>query len=356
VRTLDRYVGREFIRLFFLFSLAAPLLFILADWTDNIDTYTEERIPPLDVALGYLYMLPQFVLFSIPIAALIATVFTVSNMTRHSELAAAKAGGISFYRTLIMLPILGALLTVGALFLSELVPITLRRANELLAQKQQQFQTRSDFVYMSKDGFVFSIRQLDPDRGRISGLAVEREGDRVSIPDLHAVAEEATWDSTGGWRFLNGHLRIFPQGGDEQHFEFREMVLPGFDERPEQLLTLPRDPEEMRYDELGAFIEVLERSGGEPHDLRVEHALKLAIPAATLIIVLFGAPLANAQPRAGAAYGIGISLGITIVYLLLIRVFEAIGSTGTISPMVAAWTPNVIFTLAAVVFTLRVRT
>jgi lipopolysaccharide export system permease protein len=356
VRTLDRYVGREFIRLFFLFSLAAPLLFILADWTDNIDTYTEEQVPPLDVALGYLYMLPQFVLFSIPIASLIATVFTVSNMTRHSELAAAKAGGVSFYRALMMLPIMGVLLTIGALGLAELVPVTLRRANDLLGGHQQTFQSRSDFVYPSEDGFVFSIRQLDPDRGRISGLAIEREGDRGTVPDLHAVAEEATWDSTAGWRFANGHLRLFPNQGDELHFSFREMVLPGFHERPEQLLAVPRDPEEMGYAELAHFIEVLERSGGEPHDLRVEHALKLAIPAATLIIVLFGAPLANAQPRAGAAYGIGISLGITIVYLLLIRVFEAIGSTGTISPMVAAWTPNAIFTLAAIVFLLRVRT
>jgi lipopolysaccharide export system permease protein len=356
VRTLDRYVGREFLRLFVLFSLAAPLLFILADWTDNVDTYTEEQIPPLDVALGYLYMLPQFIQFSIPIASLIATVFTVSNMTRHSELAAAKAGGVSFYRTLAMLPILGILLTVAALGLAELVPVSLRRANELLGERQQTFQMRSDFVFRSKDGFVFSIRQLDPDRGRISGLAVEREGDRGTVPDMHAIAEEATWDSAGGWRFANGHLRLFPNEGNELHFSFREMVLPGFSERPEQLLAVPRDPEEMGYTELGDFIETLERSGGEPHDLRVEHALKFAIPAATLIIVLFGAPLANAQPRAGAAYGIGISLGITIVYLLLIRVFEAVGSTGSIPPMVAAWTPNAIFLLAAFVFLARVRT
>jgi lipopolysaccharide export system permease protein len=356
VRTLDRYVAREFFRLFLLFALAAPLLFVLADWTDNIDTYTEERIPPLNVALGYVYMMPEFILYSIPIAGLIATVFTVSNMTRHSELAAAKAGGLSFYRTLITLPIMGLLLTAAALALSEVVPVTLRHANELLGKRQQAQQTRSDFVYASEGGYVFSIRQLDPDRGTIHGLAVEREGDRAEVPHLHAIAEEARWDSAGGWRLESGYVRLFPRDRPEQLFRFDELRLSGFTERPDELLTVPKEPEEMRYAELGRFIQIRQRSGSEAFDLRVDHALKLAIPAATLIIVLFGAPLANAQPRAGAAYGIGISLGITILYLMLIRVFEAIGNTGTLSPMVAAWTPNAIFAVAAVILLARVRT
>jgi lipopolysaccharide export system permease protein len=355
IRRLDRYVAREFITLFVLFSLAAPLLFVLADWTDNIDTYTERSLDPLQVALGYLYMMPQFILFSIPIAGLIATVFTVSNMTRHSELAAAKAGGISFYRATIMLPVLGLVLTVGGLALSEVVPVSLRRANAYHGE-QQTLQSRNDFVYRSEGGYVFSIRQLDPENGRITGLTVEREGDREAVPDLHMVADEATWDSAGGWVLRGGYLRLFPPGGAERLYRFDDVRLPRFTEQPDQLLAVPNEPDEMRYEELGRFIAILERSGSEPYDLRVQQALKLAIPAATLIIVLIGAPLANAQPRGGAAYGIGVSLGITILYLMLIRVFEAIGSTGALSPVVAAWTPNAIFALAAIILLARVRT
>ena len=54
----------------------------------------------------------------------------------------------------------------------------------------------------SEGGYVFSIRQLDPENGRITGLTVEREGDREAVPDLHMVADEATWDSAGGWVLL----------------------------------------------------------------------------------------------------------------------------------------------------------
>jgi lipopolysaccharide export system permease protein len=112
MRILDRYVLREFVKLFLLFSLAAPLLFILGDWTDNIDTFTAHQIPTAHVALSYVFQMPEFMSWSLPIAALIATVFTVSNMSRYSEMAAAKAGGISFYSALRVLPVLGVVLTL----------------------------------------------------------------------------------------------------------------------------------------------------------------------------------------------------------------------------------------------------
>ncbi|MGH7505334.1 MAG: LptF/LptG family permease, partial [Longimicrobiales bacterium] len=136
LRILDRYVTSEFVRLFLLFTIAAPMLFVLGDWTDNIDTFTERRIPIERVALGYVFQMPQFVLYSLPIAALIATVFTVSNMTRHSEMAAAKAGGVSFHRMIAVLPVLGLLLTIGGMALAEVVPLALSRAAELKGEKE----------------------------------------------------------------------------------------------------------------------------------------------------------------------------------------------------------------------------
>jgi lipopolysaccharide export LptBFGC system permease protein LptF len=57
---------------------------------------------------------------------------------------------------------------------------------------------------------------------------------------------------------------------------------------------------------------------------------------ATLVIILFGAPLANSPPRR-PAYGIGISLGITIFYMMLFKLTGAMGVSGMMDPMVAAW-------------------
>jgi lipopolysaccharide export system permease protein len=358
IRILDRYITREFIKLFALFALAAPLLFVLGDWTDNIDTFTERQLPVATVLLGYVFKMPQFILFSLPIAGLIATVFTVSTMTRYSEMAAAKAGGISFHRATLMLIVMGVLITGGGLGLAELVPITLRRASELFGEKTDYRGARNDFVYRAADGTVYGIRRLDLNANRIFGVNLQQEGDGDQIPTLSAFAKEAVWDSTTGWTLNDGVYRVVPSEGVGPllTFNFSSMRLHDLDEMPEELLAEPRQPDEMRYAEMGRFIAALERSGGKPFKLMFSQAEKIAIPVATLIIILFGAPLANSSARGGPAYGIGISLAITIFYLVLFRVMAAVGEAGIMNPYLAAWVPNALFAVAALFLIARVRT
>ena len=103
-------------------------------------------------------------------------------------------------------------------------------------------------------------------------------------------------------------------------------------------------------------LKAIERSGGDIRKMRVERAQKIALPLALFVIVLFGAPLSTSSRRGGAAFGVGISLGVTLIYLLLFKVGTAIGSSGTLHPLVAAWAPNALFFVAGLVLLARVRT
>jgi lipopolysaccharide export system permease protein len=122
------------------------------------------------------------------------------------------------------------------------------------------------------------------------------------------------------------------------------------------MMAKPRDPQDMRYDELTRFINALERSGGDANVLRVERALKIAIPATCIIIALFGAPLATSTQRGGSAYGIAVSLATTMIFLLMIQLTRAIGGKGVIPPDLAAWIPGAAFGLIGLVLLVRVRT
>lgn len=394
IRTIDRYVAREFMRLFLLFAVAAPLLFVLGDWTDNIDSYTERGLPLTNIALGYLYQMPMFVSWSLPVAALIATVFTVNSMTRHSEMSAAKAGGISFFRALAVLPVLGVLLTLLALALTEIVPIGIGKKMEVLGEVESFDQhNRHDFIYTGSDGHVFTVRALDMAGPSLRSLTIEHPG-TATTPAMHISARDAIYDSTGTWVLRSGVYRTFEKvavagtagtadgdvaaaagsagpAGDtgsadidvrtvgatvERSFGFDSMMMAAFSATPEQLMARPKQPEELRYAEMDDLIETLERSGARPLELIVEQAQKVAIPMATLVIILFGAPLANGTGRGGAAYGIGISLGITIFYMMLFKLTGAMGVSGMMDPLLAAWLPNALFLVAAGVLLMRVRT
>jgi lipopolysaccharide export system permease protein len=358
IRILDRYVAREFTKLFVLAALGLPMLFIIGDWTDHIDEYTApgRGLTPLKVALGYFYQMPQFVSYSFPIAALVATVFTVSNLTRHSEMSAAKAGGISFYRVLAVLPMIGILLTVAGLGLSELIPKGTQKKNEIMGAKDRlNGYSRSDFVYGSPEGDAVIVRTLDVDAKRINGIAIQREGNGVTTPTELIIADSARYDK-GQWHLFNGIYRVFTKDTIENSFQFEEMVSEHFREEPATLTATPKEPEEMTYAELGHYIDVQQRSGTQPKKLMVERMAKISIPVATLIIIMFGAPLANTSARGGPAYGIGLSLGITVFYLMLFNVTNALGRTGVLTPFWGAWLPNALFLVAAVIATMRVRT
>ena len=83
---------------------------------------------------------------------------------------------------------------------------------------------------------------------------------------------------------------------------------------------------------------------------------KLSIPVATLVVLLFGAPLATSTRRGGTAYGIGVSLGTVMLYILLLRVSGALAQAGAVPLLPAAWTPNGLFLAGALILLVRVRT
>ena len=357
MKLLDRYLTRQFLLTFFMLVLGLPLLFIIGDITDNIDTYMDRGVPMGRMGLAYVYQFPLFMVYAFPIAALVATVFTIGGMTRHQEITAAKAGGVSFWRLFIPVWLLSILLSAGAFGLSEVVPASLRRAAELRGEAGAFTQTgpRINFVFQTEREGILSARRLDTSTGELSELALEKNA-TARQPGMHLMARRAVWRQKGGWRLEDGWRREFPADGSEKAVRFDTLSVPGLVETPEDLMAEPREPEQMRYAEMTRFIGAIERSGGDAAPLRVEQAQKLAVPLAVIVIVLFGAPLATSSNRGGAAYGVGISLGITIVYMLLFRVGKAIGSSGAIDPLIAAWGPNLLFLVAGLVLMARVRT
>ena len=92
MRILDRMVALTFVWLFAVFALSVPILFVLGDLSEQQGRFLDRGLTVVDIAHGYLYMYPHFMLWSAPVAALIAAVFTVHSMTVHREIQAAKAG------------------------------------------------------------------------------------------------------------------------------------------------------------------------------------------------------------------------------------------------------------------------
>jgi lipopolysaccharide export system permease protein len=354
---LDRYVFGEFWKILISTALGFPLLLIVIDLTDNIDKYLARNLPRNDIALSYLYWIPESMFMVLPAAVLFATVFSIGALTRHSEITAAKASGLSFYR--LALPIfIGAVLAAGIdLAVGEMMPVTNARRSDLLEEDRfRGSTTRYNFAFAGEQGRVYKVGSINTRTGIMDQLQVERRGSGVDYPTMLIAAPRASWRAPTGWTYEQGEMKLFTDSTPDFAWSFGRMRDRSFAERPTDLMAKPRSPQEMRYQELSRFIRAKERSGEDVNQLRVERTLKIAIPITCIIIALFGAPLATSTQRGGAAYGIGLSLGITVIFLMLVQMTKAIGGKGLMPPDLAAWLPSAIFGLLGVVLLARVRT
>jgi len=356
-RALDRYVFMEFWTIFVPTALGMPILVNVIDLTDNLDKYLGQKLTAGRIALSYLYWLPDSMFMVLPAAVLFATVFAIGSLTRHSEITAAKASGISFYRLIAPIFVGAGIATILGLVLGELAPLTNKKRMDLLANTRGMVRNdRYNFAYAADRGRVYKIGGLHLLEPTIEGLVIERKGSGPDYPSYVISAGAARYQPNEGWMIGKGAMHIIPDTLSNITFSFDSLIDRHFIEAPKQLTLAQKAPSDMGFRELGRFITSMERSGAQVNELRVERMLKLAIPITCIVIFLFGAPLATSTQRGGAAYGVGVSLATTVIFLMLIQLTKGIGGKGIIPADLAAWLPSLIFGLVGAFLFARVRT
>jgi lipopolysaccharide export system permease protein len=357
VRPLDRYVFSEWFKIFTATTLGFPLLLILFDATDNLDKYLAKKLPPANIALSYVYWLPDSIFLILPAAVLFATVFSIGSFTRHSEITAAKASGVSFYRFIAPIFLGAVIAAVMGLALGEYAPLATKRRLELLErQTVSNTSQRFNFAYSADAGRVYKVQTLYIGRNTIEGITIERKGKGRNYPSYILTSQNATYKSRGGWQIGNGTMHILLDSMDNMTISFDSAYDRKFTERPQDLMLTPKAPEDMNFGDLGRFINAMERSGAEVDRLKVERMLKIVIPITSVIILLFAASLATSTQRGGAAYGVGVALGTTVIFIFLVQLTKGMGSNGLIPAEIAAWTPSIVFGVLGAVLFWRVRT
>lgn len=357
VRALDRYVFTEFWKIFVTTALGFPVLVNIIDLTDNLDKYLGQNLTTGRIALSYLYWLPDSMFMVLPAAVLFATVFSIGALTRHSEITAAKASGISFYRFIAPIFVGAIIATLLGLVLGELAPFTNKKRLDILqVNKVSNNNDRYNFAYAADGGRVYKIGALHLLGSAIEGMVIERKGNGPDYPSYVISADNGKYDTTRGWILQKGAMHVLTDSMENLTVEFDSLVDRHFTEAPKQLTLAQKAPADMGFRELGRFITSMERSGAEVNELRVERMLKLSIPITCIVILLFGAPLATSTQRGGAAYGIGVSLATTVIFLMLIQLMKGIGGKGMIPADLAAWLPSIIFGLVGIILFARVRT
>jgi lipopolysaccharide export LptBFGC system permease protein LptF len=112
----------------------------------------------------------------------------------------------------------------------------------------------------------------------------------------------------------------------------------------------------MSYGELSRYISDLRQSGFDTKRLSVQLNKKIAYPLITLIMAILAIPFALSMGKKGSLAGIATAIGLAITYWVVALLFEAMGNVNTLPPLLAAWTPDILFGIAGTYLLLRTPT
>jgi lipopolysaccharide export LptBFGC system permease protein LptF len=116
------------------------------------------------------------------------------------------------------------------------------------------------------------------------------------------------------------------------------------------------EPDQMSYGELKQYIRNIEEKSFETTRFKVDLQHKRSFPLTIFVITLLGIPFAFTMGKKGTLVGIGLSMGIVMIYWGGIGIFKSLGYVSYLSPFLAAWGPNLIFGLVGLYMILTLRT
>jgi len=369
MRLIDRYLLRELL-VPFAYCLGGFLIFWTAfDVLDELSTLQKLQLKLPDVLEYYGVKTPEFLITVLPIALLLALLYTLTNLARHNEITAIRAAGVSIFRIAVPYLGVGLVLSLGIFAVNELwVPQSRERAQEIRDRYQANRPSAAKkewaqvgFVSARGDRWLiqaFHLRTYD-----MIGPQIEwRAADNVPRV-LHA---DRAWWVSNSWLFTNVHIIINPdQVGATASLQYNTKVLPEFTETPEQIKSeVKMNKLENIKDVIKAQFtirEILEYQRLHPDGTNKQSKLdtmlhgRLAAPWTCLVVVLIALPFGAASGRRNVFAGVASSIVICFVYFVLSHIALALGSYGYVPSWIAAWSPNAVFGVAGILMTLRVR-
>lgn len=351
MRILDFYISRRFL-LNVAFSLLAFIsIFVIIDAVEKLSDYIDKGTPFPVILQYYLHFIPEIVTLAMPLTMLLASIFSVGQLSKHNEILAMKSTGISLYR--ILAPILTISLIISVLmiyFVEAVVPAANTKRAEIkgtYVDKISRFTTaRISNLYLrtSENERIFIAYYNGPER-------TARNINILTFDDVfikHRIdAESMRWQGDK-WILRNVHERNL--NGNEEKVTTKDTLVfrtRGLD--PNVLGAIQKNPNEMNYEELRKFIHDVQQNGGDPDRWLVDLYLKISFPFANFIIVLFGAPLAAGRSRSTGATGIALSLIICFLFFMTVKAGQTFGQTGALHPLPAAWLGNGLFAIGSVI-------
>lgn len=359
IARIDRYLLSLFWAAFFAGLLIFITLFLASDVMSTLVKYKEASA--ITFIKYYMYFTPEILYKMLPIACVAGMVMTVSSLNKGSELVALFAAGLSLFRISRILFLSILVISFFSYWLSDQVlPVFAKQKSFIyyneLEKNPARFQTiKTNKIWYRSKNSIFNIKTLNSEGNKAQGLTLYFFSEAWEL--IQMLTAESVQMNGSHWVLQNGSVTVFS----------KESSFPLNDRFTEKTIVMSEDAQDLRstgqtsdlltQSELAKFISKNKEAGLDTIKYEVDFNSKFSFALAGLVMSLLALPFCVGHARGGGGMmrNIGICLGLVLLYWIFYSTSQTLGIRGYLTPLLAAWLPNLVMTSLGVSLLLRAK-
>jgi LPS export ABC transporter permease LptG len=351
MRRLDRYVVRYFLQAYFYCIAGFTSIWFIFDVSDNISTFLDQRISRMLILQYYLTQIPQILVILLPVALLLALLFSLGRMSRSNEIVSMLTSGVSLPRILAPLLFIGLLTTAASTALNySMAPhgeYARKRLLEDPQSRRQQLGLTAQIFRNRTDNRTWFIQQFFPGDNKFNTVHIVQQDGNDHIVTAYIATTAFYHPENHAWEFQTVKVVNYDEAGNitgsHIHSE-APLIIMDWSETPFRLSSANVRAEHLSVPELQDYLQF---NSDFPTTLLAPFAThleyRIALPWTCAVVALIAGSLGVGYSRRGILSSVAAAILLVFAMNFVMHLFLALGEGARIPTWAAAWTPNFIF-------------
>ena len=353
-KIIDRYIFKEIAIPFIIILFVLTFVLLMGKILQIMDLVINKGVSVFSIAEIIIFLMPSFMLFTIPIALLIAILIAMGRFSADNEITALKTSGISLLQIYYPVAIASLITFIIAVFISYfLVPQSNFATKRLLfniVQQNASIGIKEKVFNADFKGFLLYAEKIPVDKNYLEGVIVSDNriiGEQNTILAKKAFLVSDPESMTVKLKLEDGSIHTV--SSDLKNY--RKIDFKSYDinlDLSTALANLDESSKSSTEMTMAELLAKMKKPGLEKaavRELAIEVHKKLSIPLSCIFFGLVAMPLGIRSHRSVKSRGFAVGLIVVSSYYLLRIGGEALVETGYLSPAIGVWTPNFIFAL-----------
>ncbi len=359
MKIIDWFILKRLLVTFLFCMFLFTVIAVAVDSSEKTDDFVKTGLSNWEIFTQYyIGFIPFIWSLLLPLFVFIAVIFFTSKMAMRSEVISILASGTSFNRFLRPY-IIGGIFLATILFVGRYYFIP--KANVIYATfmqekldknnplKNRQETNCINCFYKRIDSISYmGIKNYNAESKTSGRFFMERVKKGKVVYNLRA--QYIKWDTTGKrnkWIAVNALERHIDSLGERVKV-YPEKVI-RLNISPNELIRDEYQKDKLTTPQLLDFIKKEELRGTEGlNTLKVEFHKRTATPFTVLLLTIIGAVIACRRTRGGSGLHLALGILIAAIFIIADQFSTVFSIKGNFSPFLAAWLPNLVFTIVAI--------